>query len=318
MRLERRAAAALLTTMVVATTLACSNTAKSAAAGPRSQAVPSSRDASPTSEVAPRSGASPTSEVAPATAPAGGASIDVRAAYCPSGWTALRVTSLGATEVTGLGAVIACTDASRTTTYLENRSSAAWLLGPTVPAASVFRYHAPLGLPLFLQTVRSSRNREAVTPGSQLSIALPPTAVSWEVDLPLTYAWEGHSLIVGKLEAFGEGYTTTSLTPGSQAGRALAACTVGIEIRAAASGDLEDADPVETTLAGLGARAAGGACRTATDSVVLGDPAYTSLSDELDQVAVDPQLTTALTIRLEAASAVTRALSDDVRLLVGP
>lgn len=307
MKGARGAATAVLTVLLAVAASACS-----ASPGASDQGSLASLDDVGLTEAASTPGTTSGADLS------GQSSIDVRSSDCPPGWTGLGVASIDATDPTVLGEVVACTDPSRSTTYLENTGTAVWLLGAAVPAASAFRYHSPTGEALFLQTVRAGRSREAIAPGSQLTIALPPTKVTFDVDLPLTYAWEGESLMVGKLDAYGDGLTTVSLAPDSQAGEALTACTVALEAFAAAHVDLAKADPVRTVLQGLGVSETAGPCRTAASEVVLGEPAYTNLADELALVGNDPQLTTLLTKRLRGAAAAAEALRNDVRLLLAP
>jgi hypothetical protein len=225
-------------------------------------------------------------------------------ASCPSGWTGLEVTTDSDAGVGDLDDIVACTEASGDRTYLENRSRVVWLLSAaTVTPSVAVRVRPGLGETSFLRIVRESRGQEAMAPGSALTVNVGPEEVAWTPDLPLTLGWEGHTLMVRKLQDLGQVIASAALARQSLAGDALVACTLVIDERASSVGDLAGSDATKVVLAGL----ASSKCRAAAASA--------GVSDGLDRLRSDTGLLKAAAANIRSASASSLALPEGAQLL---
>ncbi len=248
-----------------------------------------------------------------------GTTYRVPQAACPRGWRGLSVASGPASRApTG---VVACSDASGTTTYLENRSLATWLLDVDAAAAStIWRVDEGLAEVSFLQVARSARSREPMVPGAKLTIDVPPDQVSWDLDLPLSFAWETHRLITGLLLSdFGPLAMSKALTRHSRAGFALARCSVAVDDFAASVDGLDQVEPTSVVLTGLGSSSsAASRCRTAASQAHLRDPGtgeVVTMAGRLDQLGSRTGLLTSTRTRLTRAATYWRALHGGMHLV---
>ena len=227
----------------------------------------------------------------------------VPTASCPTGWTGLQVTADHNAKVTDLDDLVACTDKDENRTYLENRSRVVWLLSAATVTPSVsVRKHAGPGETSFLRIVRRTRGQEAMAPGSALTVLIAPNEVTWAPDLPLTYGWEGHALIVARLLRIGQAYATDALNRQNWAGVALAECTKAVDGHATSVRALPRAEPAKVLLDGLATRR----CRTAAAGVAL--------TDELNELRSNAKLIRAATTSITSASASALALPVGARL----
>ncbi len=226
-------------------------------------------------------------------------------ADCPPWWTGLEVTTDSAAKVADLDDIVACTDAEGRQTYLENRSRAVWLLSAaTVTPSVALRVRAGPGETSFLGIVRGSRGQEAMAPGSAMTVNVAPHEVAWSPDLPLTVGWEGHTLMVRKLQELGDAVATAALTRQSPAGATLVACTLGITAEAASAGDVAGSDAAKPVLAGLRSSK----CRAAATSA--------GVADDLDELRSEAKLLEAAAANVRTGWASSLALPDGADLLV--
>ena len=189
-------------------------------------------------------------------------------------------------------------------TYLENRSRVVWLLSAaTVTPSVAARPGAGPGETSFLQIVRQKRGQEAMAPGASLTVNVAPHEVDWVPDLPLTYGWEGHVVVVARLLGISQTYATEALNRKNLAGVALAECTKAVDDHAASVRDLARADAAKVLLDGLAA----GRCRTAAAGVAL--------TDELNNLRSHTRLIRPGTTNIRSGAASALALPDGARLL---
>lgn len=223
---KRGVAAAVIVVAAVCWLSACSN---------RTSAVES--DSTGTLADADAAAAPETGDSATATPRAGlgVARHQVPDTSCPDGWSGLVVTADTRVRSDHLDDVVACTDAARATTYVENAGHAVWVLDADAAAGEhVWRFRSGLAETSFLQVARDLRHREAMVPGSVLTVDLPPEEVAWDLDLPLTFGLEAHGLLVAALRSTGpDGADEAMMRRGPEA-KSLATCTGSMVDRATA------------------------------------------------------------------------------------
>lgn len=231
---------------------------------------------------------------------------------CLPGWTGLLVTTEIEAEVDYLDDMPACSNAAGDATYLENRSDAVWLLrststksGRTTPVEFTLREQS------FIDSVRRAYPGQVIlVPGARLIIDLSPMDVEWVVDLPLSFAWQAHDVLVDKIRSAGEEAALAALKRQTRAGGALAACTSAVAEHATTVGGLETADASEVLLDGLGVGLAYTRCSSETASVATVDETgrALTLADDLERLQRQAAVLEQLHVRLSYAQRAARVL----------
>lgn len=231
---------------------------------------------------------------------------------CPQGWAGLTVTTDNEAEVEFLDDLPACADASGARTYLKNQSDAVWVLQATSATAGTA---TPVGRSLtqesFVAAVGASDpTRVILVPGAQLTVDLRPDQFEWLIDLPLSFAWQAHDVVAGKIAGAGQGAALAAFQRRSPAGNALAVCTLAALEHARTIESLEEADSSEVLLDGLGLGAATHQCRLRAAEVtpvdVAGRP--TNLADELARLQSETKILEHLDGRLSVAQRAAKVL----------
>jgi hypothetical protein len=203
---------------------------------------------------------------------------------CPLKWVGLTVTTDRRAEIDYLDDMPACVDESGNRTYLENQSDAVWTIRSLSSAGRVDWFKSSLEDESFRAAVNATRPGWAIlVPGTAVVVDLPPDQVEWLVDLPLSFAWPAHGVVLDKIKGAGEAVAIAALKRQSRAGGALGVCTLAVAEYAKSVSSLEDADSSDVLLAGLGVGVATSKCRAEAAGVVLGGKAgrSTALADEL-------------------------------------
>lgn len=182
---------------------------------------------------------------------------------CPDNYgIGLSITTDVAAEVQYLDDVVACTNATGTATYLENKSDAVWRLTSLgARPGRITRWNGQIATLIdgsfrsILSEVRTDSG-SLMTPGGLLTVDLPPGELRWDLDLVLSTAWQGHDVGVEKIKSVSQDALIAALARKSPARRALATCTIGLYKTARDVTDLPDADFAQVMLTGLGAASA--------------------------------------------------------------
>jgi hypothetical protein len=184
----------------------------------------------------------------------------------------LTITTDVPAEVEYLDDIVACTDDAGTTTYLYNDSDAVWNLIGTGANPPTFDYWDSANNPnwkawSFEQAVEPGQ--PLLVPEGSITINLPPASLTWDLDLAKSVAWQGHDLVVEKLQSAGQAAVVAALRRQTQAGAALAACTIAVHELAKAQTDLENTDLKEVVLDGLDVTVSGSRCAMESTNVTV-------------------------------------------------
>lgn len=147
-------------------------------------------------------------------------------------------------------------------TWIHNRTAAVWVLpgiqwnetrahisGPTTTDVNRFiQFHS---------VVANSTLPKAtlyLSPGASVMIARHPEGVRWELDLPLTLAWEAQGLLLDMLRDKVPGALANALTPADSVYRAVAVCAIGVYKYVSELKELDGTEGSAMVLAGLNTR----------------------------------------------------------------
>ena len=125
-----------------------------------------------------------------------------------------------------------------------------------------------------------------VVPGASSIVDLAPENVEWTLNLPLSFGWETHGILLEKIKSAGEEAGVAALKRRSTAGGALAVCTLAVTVYAESVASLGEADTSQILLEGLNVSATGSRCRAEAASVEVFDEAGRPLTlvDDLQRL----------------------------------
>lgn len=242
--------------------------------------------------------------------------FEVPSWQCPANYgVGLTITTDSEAEVEYLDDIVACTNEVGSATYLKNNSDAVWSLRNlgSVPATA-FSW----GETLTASSFRSVFGPEQVlmVPQAVLTANVPPQALRWDIDLPLSVSWEGHGVVVEQIASAGEAAVLDALRRRSPAGAAIVTCTLAVKEYASSVGGLEDADLSEVVLAGLGSGIATNRCRQAASLVPVVEKSTgrtVAMSTEIDHLARQTAVLQRVETRLSYAARAGRILKLGIR-----
>lgn len=238
---------------------------------------------------------------------------------CPTGWSGLQVTTQNAAEVEYLDDMPACVSPDGARTYLANRNEAVWLLSSVSGSAGLTASpKITWGEQSFIWAVRDAYPGKAIiVPGAEMTIDLPPQEVEWVIDLPLSFGWQGHDVVVDKIESAGQAAALAALKRQTQAGAVLAVCTMAVTQYAESVRGLQDASASEVMLSGLGVSASTSRCLSDSAAVGVVDDAGqpVSLADELRRLQTQAELLGEVQTKVGYAQRASGVLALGLKLL---
>jgi hypothetical protein len=189
----------------------------------------------------------------------------------------------------------ACTNPAGDTTYLKNSSDAVWLLqNKSNRDATVTPMRPSARASSFVTMVKDSNPGRAIfVPGEELTIDLPPEAVEWTIDLPLSFGWQAHDLVGDKIQEAGEAALADALGRQSPARKALVRCTLAVTKVANETSGLQDADSSDVLLGGLSVGVDVNKCRAASTAVATVDETTgrsVSLAEDLKRLKAQTEV----------------------------
>lgn len=290
-----------LAVLAVVTALpACTGTTTGSTSSSTTSTVPRTPYPPPSSIVVPR--ASYPSHQVPSTS-------------CPAAHPiGLAITTDSAAEVDRLADVIACTDAAGATTYLKNTGDAVWTLRSRATRAGLVNaVDDTLQATSFRAIVRAVRpdGPAMMTPGSAVTVDLPPALVQWDLDLLLSVDWMGHEVMAGKIKTIGMNWYLGALSRRSPARAALVRCTLGVDEAARSVPGLADADFTQVLLVGLGTASTVNQCRQAAVRIQTVDDngSLVTASDELGRLKTQAAFLDDVSGRLTAIARTTKLMN---------
>lgn len=239
---------------------------------------------------------------------------------CPPGWTGLRLETDNPAEVKYLDAMPACTDSSRTRSYLENKTDAVWVLSSTSVAGTWRSDRPSLERASFSGLAQARRPGTVVlAPGEAGTVDLPADGIRWDLDLPLSFGWEAHSIVAEKIASKGEAAVIAAFERRSPAGAAIASCTLAATEMASTYEELDEADATEVLVTSLGSAAAGGVCARQASRVPVVEAQTrqrVALSTALSRVSRVTEGVEAAHTRLEGAQSWAKLARSGVRWIL--
>jgi hypothetical protein len=264
-------------------------------------------------------GCGPEPDAVTAPPPAGPRTFRVPDSQCPTGWAGLTVATDNAVEAEYLDDMPACTDATGTVTYIENRSDSVWLLrsvtgraGTVRPTESTIREQS------FTAMVAGAYPQRVVfVPGAKVTVSLPPAEVAWDVALPLSFGWQTHEIVADKIRKAGETAAVEALQRQSPRRGALGACTLAVISYAETVPDLPDAEPTQVLLDGLGLSASTSDCYTRSTAVATVDDAgrAVTVAEDLTHLPAQRLTLEAAHTRLTNAQGAAKLLTAGLKFL---
>jgi hypothetical protein len=248
-------------------------------------------------------------------------SYTVPNASCPGDYgTGLTITTDVPAEVQYLDEIVACTN-NAGATYLYNDSDAVWNLHRTGANSPTVTYwdSATLGWKAWSFEQIVSPEQALLVPGGSVTVNLPPESLEWDLDLVKSVAWQGHDLVVEKLQSAGKAAVIAALKRETQAGAALVACTFAVHELAKTKTDLENADLTEVVLDGLGVTVSGSNCTIQAAEVVRVEPQTgqsVALADDIAELKQQTALLSKVETKLNNASRMFKVINL-VRLAPG-
>ncbi len=250
----------------------------------------------------------------PPSDPGGSTEATPRATYqVPAedcdGWTALTITTDDVAELEYLDDFVACVNPAGDTTYLWNQSDAVWVLGTNLGTPTPVE--ASLTEQSFVAAVGAATPGQTIlVPGAKVSVDRPPEAMEWVIDLNLSFAWQGHDTVVGKLRGTGQAAMLAALKRRSPAGEALAVCTLAVYDYSKTVSKLEDAEPTQVLIDGFGVGASASKCRTRSAAVgAVGEAGQSlTLADDLARLRGQTELLEQIHGKLSYAQTASRLL----------
>ena len=221
----------------------------------------------------------------------------------------LTVTTDVPEEEQYLDDIPACTDPAGTATWLHNGTEAVWTItSTTTESGQVVPVEEGLEQTSFVEAVHPSD--PVLLPGEDVVVGLTPTSVKWSIDLPLSFAWSAHDVVLEKLRSLGETAVETALRRQSPAGEALATCTFAVLDYGEAVSDLEDADAGDLVTKGLESGAAGAKCHEQASRVGVVDAAggEVVLADDLAHLREQTEVLDRLSTRAGYAQRLAKVL----------
>lgn len=183
----------------------------------------------------------------------------------------LELGTTDASEAVYLSGWDACTsiDSSGASyTWLRNGTDALWIM----PGISWEESRAYWASDKAATTERASLFHETaasesmlgdtlyLSPGAAVRIARDPADVQWELNLPLTFAWEGQEALLDKLEEKGQQVVAQAFTRKSSVSRSIAICTLSVYNYASDLAEQEKSDAADVVLTGFTTVSAAGSC----------------------------------------------------------
>ncbi|QNE18927.1 hypothetical protein F1D05_14670 [Kribbella qitaiheensis] len=220
----------------------------------------------------------------PSDPPPAKATYQVPRTDCPGNYgVPLVVTTDTEAEVEYIDKITACTTVSGATTYLENNSDAVWVLRNT---GSVDGDVTPWGDTLTMTSYRGifAAGRNFLVPGGVVTVDLPPASLAWDLELPLTVGWVGHSVVAGKIASLGQQALADALKRTGRLSPALVQCTLAVTKYAGTVDGLADKQLSTIVMEGLGVGIATSKCRDETLKVTVREPTTKlpiALSDDI-------------------------------------
>jgi hypothetical protein len=141
--------------------------------------------------------------------------------------------------------------------------------------------------------------------------------VEWTVDLPLSFGWQAHDIVVSKIEAAGEAALIAALKRESRGGSALALCALAVTDFARGVADLENADPGDVLVNGLGTAASASGCHSESAAVTVVDDAgrAITLADDLERLHAQTKVLEKAHVKMSWVQRAAKALTLGLKFL---
>jgi hypothetical protein len=220
----------------------------------------------------------------PSITPTVRATYQVPDADCPATFHhGLLISTETAAELKYVDKIVACTTDLGTETYLRNESDAVWALHNSLDAR-YFAWSDNLRIASFRSIFES--DHVLLAPKGVITATVPPSALTWSIDLLHSLDWEAHELVADKLEAYGEAALIGGAGRLHPAGKALVQCTLAVHAYGKTIAALADEDLSDVLANALATGVAGNKCRQQGAGIRLSSDPSSSivLTEELDHL----------------------------------
>jgi hypothetical protein len=189
---------------------------------------------------------------------------------CPRPYViGLRVQTTTPEEIPYLRQIVACKTVDGRNTFLKNTSEAVWVLRNHGAVSGRVDHEQDS---MRKQSFRRLFTGQLLTPDDSVVINLPPSVLEWQIDLPMSAAWQGHEVVADDLRARGEGVLIDGLARRGATRSAVAKCTFSVLSTAEGLSDADADDLTSAVTAGLGAGSTAGTCAAAARRVSARNP----------------------------------------------
>jgi hypothetical protein len=210
------------------------------------------------------------------------ATYQVPDADCPSNYHhGLLIATETPAELQYVDKIVACTTDSGTETYLRNESDAVWTLHDSLDAR-YFSWSDSLRIKSFRSIVKS--DQVLLTPKGVITATVPPSELTWSIDLLHSLDWEAHELFADKLVEYGELALVGGAGRVHPAGKALVQCTLAIHAYGKTLDALAEEDLTDVVSTGLATGVAGSKCRQQGANLRLSSDRSIVLTEDLDHL----------------------------------
>jgi hypothetical protein len=216
--------------------------------------------------------------------PAERATYQVPDADCPTNFRhGLLIATETPAELRYVDKIVACTTDQGTETYLRNESDAVWTLHNTLDA-NYFTWSDSARIKSFRSIFES--DQVLLTPKGVITATVPPSALTWSIDLLHSLDWEAHELFADKLVEYGELALVRQAGRVHPAGKALVQCTLAIHAYGETLDALAEEDLTDVVSTGLATGVAGSKCRQEGANLRLSSDPNRSivLTEDLDHL----------------------------------
>jgi hypothetical protein len=165
----------------------------------------------------------------------------------------LTVTTDVPKEVPYLKEIVACTDAAKSATWLNNKTDTVWTLETTQGGETVDQLTFTPRLESFRAALETKYQYPVLAPESSVVVHAGPSETSWKLHSGYSAMWLAHDELADRVKKYGQNQLTEMLSRRSLRRMALITCSLaGWEVAGDKAENLAGDDPAQQWLAGLG------------------------------------------------------------------